>query len=392
MTITTQDLLSQINARISHLTETPSLDAQVLVAHFVEKPRAWVMAHPEALIDELQHRNILQGLNRLERGEPLPYVIGHWEFYGLDFQLTPDVLIPRPETELLVETAMSWLINHPGKHKAVDVGTGSGCIGITLALNVPDLHMLLTDFSPAALKVAQVNAAKFSLSHRLKFTSTNLLVGLLEHFDLICANLPYIPSQVLKDLPVAVGEPHLALDGGQHGTELIFMLMEQARGCLAPGGMMVLEIESSQGADARKQAGSLYPGARVEILKDLSGNDRCIKISIPNLLVHLCQRKNWLSAQQNGILTTDSINQQGFIHCSQPQQVIQVANNFYQGITDLVLLWIDPEKITSPIIWEAAEGMLFPHIYGPIPIDTVISVLPFHADEDGIFRKIEFTG
>jgi release factor glutamine methyltransferase len=185
MVITILDLLSQIYSRISHITETPTLDAQVLVAHFLDKSRPWVMAHPEALLDDDQYHKVIQGLERLEQGEPLPYVIGHWEFHGLDFHLSPDVLIPRPETEMLVERGINWLHNHPDQRTAIDVGTGSGCIGISLAMSVPDLSVLMTDISPIALNVAQVNANKFDLSGRLTFRSTDLL-GIVEHFDLIC--------------------------------------------------------------------------------------------------------------------------------------------------------------------------------------------------------------
>ena len=392
MVITVLDLLSQIYSRISHITETPTLDAQVLVAHFLDKSRPWVMAHPEALLDDDQYNKVIQGLERLELGEPLPYVIGHWEFHGLDFHLSPDVLIPRPETEMLVERGINWLHNHPDHRTAIDVGTGSGCIGISLAMSVPDLSVLMTDISQIALNVAQVNANKFDLSGRLTFRSTDLLEGIVEHFDLICANLPYIPTQALMKLPIADREPRLALDGGNSGTELISMLLDQARSCLAPGGLILLEIESSQGAEVKNIACTCFPAASVEILKDLSGWDRCIQIFSSNLLVHLCQRKEWLRALEQGIFTNKSLNQQGFIHCSQPQQILQVANNFYKGIPELVLLWIDPEKITSKLIWEAADGVLFPHIYGPISLDAVIAVSNFQSDVDGIYRTIEFTG
>src|SRR4030042_4927042 len=391
MAITIQDLLIQSNNRISNVTDTPILDAQVLVAHFLDKSRAWVMAHPEALLDDNQYNMILQGVERLVKGEPLPYVIGHWEFHGLDFNLTPDVLIPRPETELLVESGINWLRDHPDQRKAIDVGTGSGCIGISLAMSVPDLNVLMTDISQIALNVAQVNANKFDLSGRLYFRSTDLLDGIMEHFDLICANLPYIPRQVLMNLPVADREPRLALDGDQGGTELISRFLDQARSCLASGGLLLLEIESSQGTEVKNTACTRFPAARVEILKDLSGRDRCIQILSSNLLVHLCQRKEWLGAMEQGLFISKSLSQQGFIHCSQPQQILQVANNFYQGVPELVLLWIDPEKVTSDIIWEAADGELFPHIYGPINLDSVISVSDFIADDDGIYRRIEFT-
>src|SRR4030042_1414417 len=214
MAITIQEILTQINLVISPHTDTPELDAQVLVAHFLDKPRSWVLAHPEAHINDQQYNKMIQGLDRLEHGEALPYVIGHWEFFGFDFHLTPDVLIPRPETELLVERGISWLQNHPNQCMVIDVGTGSGCIGIALAKNITDLSVFMTDISPNALNVARINAKKYGLSDRLEFRLTDLLDGITGQYDLICANLPYIPSQVLSKLPVAESEPLLALDGG----------------------------------------------------------------------------------------------------------------------------------------------------------------------------------
>jgi uncharacterized protein (DUF952 family) len=134
---------------------------------------------------------------------------------------------------------------------------------------------------------------------------------------------------------------------------------------------------------------SFYPASQVEILKDLSGKDRCIQITPSNLLVHLCQYNEWQDAQDQGILLSKSLIQEGFIHCSQPEQILQVANRFYQGIFGLVLLWIDPENITSDIRWELSDGALYPHIYGPINLDAVISVTDIKPDDDGTYRVIQ---
>ena len=389
MAITIQDILTQINAVISQHTETPALDAQVLVAHCLEKPRSWVLAHPEAHINNHQYNKIIQGMHRLEYGEPLPYIIGHWEFFGLDFHLTPDVLIPRPETELLVENGITWLRNHPDQRKAIDVGTGSGCIGIALAKYIPDLQVLMTDISPGALNVARVNAEKHELLDRMEFRQADLMDGIEVYFNLICANLPYIPYPLLRKLSVAEREPRLALDGGLRGTKLISRLMDQSRSHLLPCGTILLEIESSQGADVISMASFFYPDSHLELLKDLSGYDRCIGITPSHNLVHLCQEKEWLGARELGIFKSKSLDHEGFIHCSQPQQILQVANRFYQGIPGLILLWIDPEKINSVIRWEAADGAIFPHIYGPINLDAIFSMTNINPDDDGIFRLIQ---
>jgi len=290
MEMTIQEILAQLSQQLHQISETAILDAQVLLAHTLEKPRSWILAHPEAPLDNTRYDQIIQAANRMEHGEPLPYVIGHWEFYGLDFHLTPSVLIPRPETELLVERGIKWLQLHPPQHKVVDVGTGSGCIGIALAKNIPDLRPLLTDISLEALSVAKINAEKYGLLDRLEFLQADLLNGVPGSFDLICANLPYIPTPKLMKLPVAEMEPRLALDGGSSGTEVISRLLGQAKGQLVSGGLMLLEIESSHGDEVKTLAKGYYPASKVQVLKDLSGLDRCVEIERPNLIIHLCQR------------------------------------------------------------------------------------------------------
>ena len=136
------EILIDLQPRLASISDTPVLDSQVLLAHTLGKPRSWVMAHPEARLLPAQSQTLHEMANRLVGGEPLPYVIGHWEFYGLDFKVTPAVLIPRPETELLVEQAIKWLRAHPHRRWAADVGTGSGCLAISLAVNVADLNVV----------------------------------------------------------------------------------------------------------------------------------------------------------------------------------------------------------------------------------------------------------
>ncbi len=390
MEITIQEILFQLSQRLHQFSETASLDAQVLVAHCLDKPRTWIIAHPEAPLNNAQYNKIIQAANRMEHGEPLPYIIGHWEFYGLDFHLTPSVLIPRPETELLVERGIHWLQRHPPKYKVVDVGTGSGCIGIALANNISAFKLLLTDISTEALEVAKVNAEKFSLLDRMEFLQADLLDGVPGPFGLICANLPYIPTLKLMKLPVAEREPRLALDGGLGGMEVISRMLEQAKGQLVSGGLMLLEIESSQGDDVKTLAKAHYPASKVQILKDLSGLDRCLEIERPNLIIHLCLRQEWRKSQEQGIYRSKSLIQDGFIHCSQPEQLLEVANRYYLNIADLVLLWMVPDRVTSEIRWESADGVQFPHIYGPINLDAIIAVTDLKSDLDGTYRVIQF--
>jgi release factor glutamine methyltransferase len=263
------------------LSETASLDAQVLLAHGMGKPRAWILAHPEANLSLDQERSLEDALRRLEDGEPLPYVLGHWEFYGLDFVVTPATLIPRPETELMVEEALYWLRGRPGRHWALEVGTGSGCISIALAVNAPGLGILASDISLDALQIAGRNARQHGVAQRLLYVQADLIPPTHRHFDLICANLPYIPTDQLKLLPVSQQEPWQALDGGPDGLDAIRRILQAVPPRLAPDGLLLLEIEASQGKAAHELAQATFPGAEVRVLADLAGRDRLVKVQLP---------------------------------------------------------------------------------------------------------------
>jgi release factor glutamine methyltransferase len=392
MVLSLKEFLWEITQQLRPSSESASLDAQVLVADQLGRSRSWVMAHPEELITEDQYQRISQCVERLVNGEPLPYVMGHWEFFGRDFVLTPDVLIPRPETELLVEQSIKWLNDHPGQRKALDVGTGSGCIAISLAASIPVLTITATDISPRALEITLLNAQNHHVAGRLELIQADLLDGLPGRFDLICANLPYIPSAQLKSLAVAKREPITALDGGTDGMDLIRKLLSQARQKLLPGGAMLLEIEASQGDQVCQLSADIYPSSRLCMLKDLAGHDRCVMIERSNYLVHICPRHEWQQALEQGSFTDASLERDGFIHCSTPEQVLEVANRFYSAQTGLLLLWLEPASLSAEIRWEAADNDLFPHIYGPINLEAVVSISSLICDEDGVFRKLELPG
>lgn len=272
------EALAELRQRLSSRSETPGLDAQVLLANLLDQDRGWLLAHPEEALSEDQLDRLTRAEQRLARGEPLPYLLGHWEFFGLDFIVTPDVLIPRPETELLVETAMAWLEEHPLAPMAVDVGSGSGCIAISLAANLPGLQVAASDISFAALQVARQNASRRQVADRVHFFLGDLLAPTHGPFDLVCANLPYIPSRVLAGLPVADHEPRLALDGGPDGLRLISRLLNQLASRLAPGGLALLEIEATGGPAALALARAVFPQAGIQVLKDLAGLDRLVRI------------------------------------------------------------------------------------------------------------------
>jgi release factor glutamine methyltransferase len=276
--------LSILTQRLAVLSDTAALDAQVLLAHCLERPRAWVLAHPEASLAKDQQAALDEALNRLEAGEPLPYVLGSWEFYGLHFHVTPDVLIPRPESELLVERALQWLHDHPSRRFAADLGTGSGCIAISLAVHIPDLHILTSDISASALRVARVNAHQHRVNDRLSLVQADLLspIALTQPLDLLCANLPYIPHSTLLRLPIYGREPTLALDGGVDGLSVIANVLAQAPGRMRAGGLLLLEIEARQGLSASTLAGAIFSYAQISVLPDLAGFDRLLCIQLPD--------------------------------------------------------------------------------------------------------------
>jgi release factor glutamine methyltransferase len=277
-------LLPDITRRLAPISDTPVLHASVLIAHIINRPRTWVLAHPELTLTAEQEKQLDDSLMQLESGEPFPYVLGHWEFFGLEFDVTPDVLIPRPETELLVEKAIAWLQESSVRRTVADIGTGSGVIAVSIAMNVPDVQLLATDISLKALEVARRNAIKFDVIDRIDFVQCDLLpyhiasLPTESHFDLICANLPYIPTETLRQLPIFGREPSLALDGGADGLDPFRRLLGLAPEWLAPNGLMLMEIESSMGMQALSLACDTFSNARVHLHQDLVGHDRLLEI------------------------------------------------------------------------------------------------------------------
>lgn len=257
-----------------------SLATQVLLAHALDKPRAWVLAHPEAVLKPQQQRRLTRLLGELAQGTPLPYLTGRQEFFGLSFEVSSTVLIPRPETELLVELALEWLRQNPARRRTADAGTGSGCIAVSLAQAVPDLHILAVDWSWEALQIARRNAERYVASGQVTFLQGDLLSAAGGPLDLVCANLPYIPSDTLATLPVAKHEPRLALDGGPDGLQYVRALLADAPRWMAPGGLLLLEMQIDQGEAITEIARQHLPGSRVTIHPDLAGLPRLVEIQI----------------------------------------------------------------------------------------------------------------
>jgi len=279
MNVLIQAALQQGRSQLA-ASETAQLDSEVWLAKVLGQPRAWLLAHGDQPLTAQQEQDWAAGLQRLADGEPLPYLLGEWEFYGLTFRVSPSVLIPRPETELLVEEALAWLRSHPSRRAAADVGTGSGAIPVAIAANVPDVIFRAVDISTDALAIAQTNVAHHGLAERVHVSQGNLLDGFTNSLDLITANLPYIPSARVPELSVAAWEPRLALDGGVDGLELIRVLIEQAGQLLTPGGLFLEEIDPELEDTVKTLARQQWPTAQVDVLADLAGQPRLLRVEL----------------------------------------------------------------------------------------------------------------
>jgi release factor glutamine methyltransferase len=255
--------------------DAPRLTAEVLLAHVSGLSRTQILARPEQNVssDALAHFDRL--VERALAGEPMAYIVGHREFCGLDFTTDARALVPRPETELLVELALKGL---PDNALVADVGTGCGCIAVAIAVRAPTVRVTALDISMEALTLARRNAQRHHVAERLTFTHADLLKNAAPSaFGVICANLPYIPSAELDQLPVVKYEPRLALDGGPDGLSLIRHLLVDAPRVLATPGRLLLEIGATQGRAAFALAGAFFPNARVRLHKDLAGLDRVVE-------------------------------------------------------------------------------------------------------------------
>ncbi len=266
---------------LKHVSASFRLDTEIMLSHILGKPRTWILTHlnvelsPEIL-------SIAEGLlSRAKASEPIPYIIGHWEFYGLDFIISKDVLIPRPETELIVDQALSWLHTHPDQKRVADIGTGSGCIAISLAKALPRLEIIATDISKPALDIALQNSIKHKVKN-IEFKGFDLIGNQDFHFDVICANLPYIPTTTLDTLVVSRFEPRSALDGGKDGLREISRLLDAVQNIKLLPSLILCEIEASQKQAVLEISHRFPPNTKAAVLKDLAGKDRLLRIECEN--------------------------------------------------------------------------------------------------------------
>jgi len=258
----------------SNIEDAP-LEGELLLRHTLKIDRVQLYLELDEELTPKQEQTFRRLLERRLNGEPTAYITGRREFYGLDFNVSPAVLIPRPESELLVETALAIAENRP-LFTIADIGTGSGAIAVSLAVNLPQAVIYATDISAAALETASANCRKHGVAGRVRLLEGNLLEPLPEPVDLIVANLPYVRKSELNPSL----EPPLALDGGADGTESIEQLCRQAGGKLKSGGSMLLEIGQGQREAVTAILHNIFPGGGIEVFPDLAGIDRVVFLSL----------------------------------------------------------------------------------------------------------------
>jgi release factor glutamine methyltransferase len=249
------------------------MNAEVLLMFVLGCDRAFLYAHPERQLTAEENARYDEALTQRARGMPSQYIVGHQEFWGMDFIVTPAVLIPRPETEHVIETVLP-LARELGKPKIVDVGTGSGCIAIVLASELPQAEIHATEISPQALEIALANAARHQFERQIHFHHADLLQGLDSNgFDLVVSNPPYVgeSEEDQVQLEVRKFEPRSAVFAGPSGLEVIERLIPQAQNTLKSGGWLVMEMSGTIAAGVRRLLGGWKD---VRIADDLQGIPR----------------------------------------------------------------------------------------------------------------------
>lgn len=255
-----------------------SIEINAILCHTLDKSLDWCLRNPHEMISLDDLHRLEEKIDRLLAGEPLAYLTGMQEFYGNKFYVNPEVLIPRPESEMLVDLALSWLSAHP-ESEIVEVGCGSGAVIISILKQIHTCRGFGLDISLPALRVAKKNCK----SHKVKslnLAQMDALQSLSYRFDLIIANLPYIPTAKLDKLEELKYEPRIALDGGEDGLIVIRKLIQKIPDHIRKPGLIILEIQYDQGKIIQTMLEDLFPYGKVAILKDLANHDRVVKLEI----------------------------------------------------------------------------------------------------------------
>lgn len=282
--LTIRQLLATATSTLQPVSTTARLDAELLLAHTLNWSRAQLLAERAYMPDLSQIQAFQASVERRLNLEPVAYIVGQRSFYGFDLLVDQRVLVPRPETEQLVERALEiahrvWAHDdqHMRDRSIADVGTGSGAIAVTLAMRLPEVCIYALDISAAALAVAQSNLGRYQLNQRVQLLHGDLLMPLSCPVDMIVSNLPYtILSAIHAD--VRQHEPHLALDGGTDGLAVYRRLFKQAPQWLKPGGVVLVEIGATQATAVSALARTVFPQAEMKVYRDLAGYDRIVAL------------------------------------------------------------------------------------------------------------------
>lgn len=255
---------------------SPRLDAELLLAEAAGLDRAALIREPEKTLTEAAVASYRESIDRRAAWEPVAYLLGRKDFFGREFRVTRDVLIPRPDTETAVEALLDLL---PPEALVLDIGTGSGAIAVTIAAEQASCRVTATDISAAALEAAEQNSMALRTASRVRFLQCDLFPSVTTRFDALVSNPPYIGISEALPPGVAKYEPPLALYGGEDGLDIIRQILGRAPVYLNPGAPVVLEIGDRQGDTVRELAAKLGYGS-IEILKDLAGSDRVLRCRV----------------------------------------------------------------------------------------------------------------
>ncbi|MBI2872383.1 MAG: peptide chain release factor N(5)-glutamine methyltransferase [Chloroflexi bacterium] len=258
------------------------IEAEVLLTVTLDLDRAALYACLNVFIAPEKVAAVHRLLERRLRREPLAHIVGRREFFGLDLEVGPAALVPRQETETLVEEALKAACQRGGSCAIADVGTGCGAIAVALAVHLPAARLYATDISPEALRLARANCLRHGVGERVALLEGDLLAPLPEPVDLVVANLPYVPTAEIDTLQpeVRLHEPRIALDGGPDGLDVIRRLLCQAPRWLDAGGALLLEIDPHQVCGVLETAHASFPGAALRTIRDLAGRERVVVIEV----------------------------------------------------------------------------------------------------------------
>ena len=278
---TLREALTGARSQIEALgSDEAALEAELLLMHALGVDRAPLYARLQDPLKADVSETFEALLKRRLAHEPVAYITGHREFFGLDFEVSPAALIPRPETETLVELTLAFAREHRGDITIADIGTGAGTIAISLASQLASARITATDVSQEALELARRNAKQLGVSERIDFRPGDLLWPLESPVEILVANLPYVTTAQWQPMPPEIREhePHSALDGGVDGLDIIRRLLNDAPSRLAPNGALFCEIGDWQGDTVRSLAAKAFPNARIEVHPDLAGRDRVLAV------------------------------------------------------------------------------------------------------------------